>query len=84
MGLPKKLTEKQILFADLIVENEGKMTAKDCNAIQAGYGEDSAHVTASNLQNENKYPLVVGRINELRLEKEKGLPELTSKQSQVW
>ena len=79
MGLPKKLTEKQILFADLIVENEGKMTAKDC-AIQAGYDEDSAHVTASNLQNENKYPLVVGRINELRLEKEKGLPELTSKQ----
>ena len=30
MGLPKKLTEKQIKFADLIVENEGKMTAKDC------------------------------------------------------
>ena len=46
--------------------------------IQAGYDEDSAHVTASNLQNENKYPLVVGRINELRLEKK--LPELTSKQ----
>ena len=35
-----------------------------------GYDEDSAHVTASNLQNENKYPLVVGRINELS-EKEK-------------
>ena len=79
MGLPKKLTDKQILFADLLVENEGKMTAKDC-AIQAGYEQDSADVRAAELQNENKYPLVVNRINELRLEKEKGLPELTGKQ----
>lgn len=79
MGLPKKLTDKQIIFADLLVENEGKMTAKDC-AIEAGYDKDSAHVAASNLQNENKYPLVVNRIKELRLQKERGLPELTNKQ----
>ena len=79
MGVPKKLTDKQILFADLLVENEGKITAKDC-AIQAGYEENSADVRAAELQNQNKYPLVVQRINELRLEKERGLPELTSKQ----
>ena len=79
MGVPKKLTDKQILFADLLVENEGKITAKDC-AIQAGYEENSADVRAAELQNQNKYPLVVQRINELRLEKEKGLPELTNKQ----
>tara|TARA_Y100000592_G_scaffold8962_1_gene12587 strand:+ start:178 stop:345 length:168 start_codon:yes stop_codon:yes gene_type:complete len=44
MGVPKKLTAMQIKFANLIVSEEGRMTATDC-AIAAGYAEDSAHVT---------------------------------------
>tara|TARA_R100000700_G_scaffold3578_3_gene6629 strand:+ start:209 stop:931 length:723 start_codon:yes stop_codon:yes gene_type:complete len=79
MGVPKRLTEKQILFTDILVDNEGKLTAKDC-AIQAGYSTETAEVIASKLQNPKQYPLVVNRINELRLEKAKTLPDLTDKQ----
>ena len=30
MGVPKKLTSMQIKFANLIVSEEGRMTATDC------------------------------------------------------
>ena len=64
MGLPKKLTEKQMKFAHEIVTNEGRKTATQC-AIDAGYSKDSARQHASILQNPKKYPLVVKYIGEL-------------------
>ena len=65
MGLPKKLTPMQIKFANLIVSEEGRMTATDC-AIAAGYSEDTAHVIASRLQNPLHIPLVVEYIGSRR------------------
>ena len=49
MGLPKRLTEKQIKFANLVVANEGRKTATDC-AIEAGYDPNSAYVSASSFK----------------------------------
>ena len=65
MGLPKKLTEMQIKFAQLLVTNEGRKSPTEC-AIEAGYDKDSAHVRASELRNPNRYPLVVKYIGEIR------------------
>ena len=65
MGLPKKLTEMQIKFAQLLVTNEGRKSPTEC-AIEAGYDKDSAHVRASELRNPNKFPLVVKYIGEIR------------------
>ena len=39
--LPKKLTEQQIKFAQLLVTNEGRKTPTEC-AIEAGYAKESA------------------------------------------
>ncbi len=50
MGLPKKLTGQQIKFANLLIAEEGRLTATQC-AIQAGYAKDSARQAASKLQN---------------------------------
>ena len=65
MGVPKKLTEMQIKFAQLLVTNEGRKSPTEC-AIEAGYDKDSAHVRASELRNPNKFPLVVKYIGEIR------------------
>lgn len=70
MGLPKKLTEMQIKFANLIVTSEGRLTATEC-AREAGYDKDSAAVRASELQNPKRYPLVVQYIGKLRDEFQK-------------
>ena len=70
MGLPKKLTEQQIRFANLLVSEEGRLTATQC-AIDAGYAKESARQAASVLQNPKKYPLVVQYIGELRTELQK-------------
>jgi len=67
MGVPKRLTPMQVKFANLIVTEEGRMTATEC-AIAAGYEKDSAHVTASRLQNPKHYPLVVEYIGQRRSE----------------
>ena len=67
MGLPKKLTEQQIKFCQLLVANEGRMTQTEC-AKEAGYADNSAVVKASNLINPNKYPLVAKYLGELREE----------------
>ena len=67
MGLPKRLTEKQMKFAQLVVANEGRKTGTEC-AIEAGYEKDRARITASELQSPKKYPLVVKYIGELRAE----------------
>ena len=70
MNLPKRLTEMQQKFAELLVFNEGRKTPTEC-AIEAGYDKDSAHVRASELRNPNKYPGVVKYIGELREEIQK-------------
>ena len=67
MGVPKRLTEMQLKFANLLVTNEGRMHAYEC-AIEAGYEKDRARITASELQNPQKFPLVVKYIGELREE----------------
>ena len=72
MGLPKKLTEMQIKFANLIVTSEGRLTATEC-AREAGYDKDSAAVRASELQNPKRYPLVVQFIGKLRDEFQKNM-----------
>ena len=69
MGVPKRLTEKQIKFAQLVVSNEGRMNGTEC-AKEAGYGE-AARIRAYELQNPKKYPLVVKYIGELRAENQK-------------
>jgi len=63
MGLPKRLTEKQIKFANLIISEEGRKTNTEC-AIEAGYEENSAYVSASKLQNPLLYPLVAQYIGD--------------------
>ena len=70
MGLPKKLTEQQMRFAQELVTNEGRKTATQC-AIDAGYSKESARQYASKLQNPQQYPLVVQHIGELRTEYQK-------------
>ena len=67
MGLPKKLTEQQIKFAQLLVTNHGRKTPTEC-AIEAGYADGSARVRASELRNPKRFPLVVSYIGELREE----------------
>ena len=70
MGVPKKLTEKQIKFAQLLVSNEGRMTQTEC-AREAGYADGTERVKGSELMNPNKYPLVAKYIGELREENQK-------------
>ena len=69
MGISKRLTEKQIKFAQLVVSNEGRMNGTEC-AKEAGYGE-ACRIRAYELQNPKKYPLVVKYIGELRAENHK-------------
>ena len=70
MGLPKKLTEKQMKFAHEVVTNEGRKTATEC-AVDAGFEPEFARQYASKLQNPKLYPLVVKYIGELREEWQK-------------
>ncbi len=75
MGVPKRLTEMQMRFAEFIVFGgpEGPMTQSEA-AIAAGYAKDSARVEGSQLLNPRYSPLVVqyvGKLKEERLEKHK-------------
>ena len=70
MGVPKRLTEMQMKFANELVTNEGRKSAYEC-AIDAGYAKDRARITASELQNPKMYPLVAQYIGELRTEFQK-------------
>ena len=70
MGVPKRLTDQQIKFANLLVTEEGRKTATQC-AIEAGYSKEWARQSASILQNPKKYPFVVKYIGELREELQK-------------
>ena len=66
MGVPAKLTEKQIKFAELLVYNEGRMSPAEC-AKEAGY-ITRPRQAASELRNPKYSPLVVRYIGELRAE----------------
>lgn len=66
MTQEKRLTEKQQKFAELLVYNEGRMSAGEC-AFKAGY-ETRPRQAASELRNPNRSPLVVKYIGELRAE----------------
>ena len=66
MGLPKKLTERQIKFAELLVYNEGRKSPSEC-AYEAGY-KTRPRQAASELRNPTIAPLVVKYIGELRAE----------------
>ena len=70
MGRHKELTEMQKKFAYELVTNEGRKTKTEC-AIDAGYDKNRAVVTASELTNPRKYPMVVQYIGELREEFQK-------------
>ena len=67
MGLPKKLTERQIKFAELLVYNEGRKSPSEC-AYEAGY-KTRPRQAASELRNPKIAPLVVKYIGELREER---------------
>ena len=66
MGLPKKITERQIKFAELLVYNEGRKSPSEC-AYEAGY-KTRPRQAASELRNPKIAPLVVKYIGELRAE----------------
>ena len=68
--VPKRLTEMQRKFAQELVSNEGRKYAYQC-AIDAGYSSDRSRVTAAELVNPKKFPLVVSYIGELRQEYQK-------------
>ena len=53
MGVPKKLTDQQMKFANLLVTEEGRKTATQC-AVEAGYSKEWARQSASVLQNPKK------------------------------
>jgi phage terminase small subunit len=70
MGVPKRLTEMQMRFAEIIVFGgpEGPCTGKEAATI-AGYSANRATQEASELQNPRLSPLVVQYIGKLREER---------------
>ena len=66
MGVPAKLSERQIKFSELLVYNEGRLSPAEC-ALQAGY-RTRPRQAASELRNPKISPLVVRYIGELRVE----------------
>ena len=66
MTQPKRLTEQQRKFAELLVYNEGKMSPAEA-AYEAGY-KTRARKAASEMRNPKYFPLVVKYIGELRAE----------------
>ena len=75
MGVPKRLTEMQMRFAEFVVFGgpDGPMTQGEA-AIAAGYSAKRARAEGSELLNPRLSPLVVsyvGKLKEERLEKHK-------------
>ena len=70
MGVPKRLTEMQQRFAELLVFGgpDGPMTKREA-AIAAGYSKDRAMREGSELTNPKYSPLVVKYIGELKEER---------------
>tara|TARA_R110002110_G_scaffold35462_2_gene119705 strand:+ start:522 stop:1169 length:648 start_codon:yes stop_codon:yes gene_type:complete len=61
------LTDRQRIFVNLFVENEGRLTPTEC-ARQSGYKPERAAVTASELLNAKKYPKVFSAVAKRREE----------------
>ena len=61
------LTSRQKIFVQIFAENEGRLTPTEC-ARQAGYKEDRANTTSSELLNPKKYPKVVNALIRRRAE----------------
>jgi len=68
MVVPKKLTNRQETFCQLVVE--GIHTNAEC-ARRAGFASDTASVYAKKMLNGMDYPHVVERIAELREERQR-------------
>ena len=68
MGVPKRLTEMQKRFAEYLVFNEGRTTAKEA-ALEAGYSPKRARQEGSELMNPRLSPLVVKYIGQLKEER---------------
>ena len=70
MGLPKRLTEMQMKFAENYVygDENGPMTKTEA-AIKAGYSPNRARQEGSELTNPKLSPLVVKYMGELREER---------------
>ena len=70
MGLPKRLTEMQMRFAELLVfgDENGPLTQTEA-AVKAGYSPKRARQEGSELCNPRLSPLVVKYIGELREER---------------
>ena len=70
MGLPKRLTEMQMKFAEFYVfgDESGPMTKTEA-AIKAGYSPKRARQEGSELTNPKLSPLVVKYMGELREER---------------
>ena len=64
------LTSRQKIFVQIFAENEGRLTPTEC-ARQAGYKEDRANTTSSELLNPKKYPKVVNALIRRRAEIDK-------------
>ena len=65
--MTKRLTLKQLRFVNEYVSNDGQITATEA-AKRAGYGENRATVTASELLNPQKHPEVVRYIDKMKQE----------------
>ena len=70
MGLPKRLTEMQMRFAELLVfgDEHGPLTQTEA-AVKAGYSPKRARQEGSELCNPRLSPLVVKYIGELKEER---------------
>ena len=70
MGLPKRLTEMQMKFAEFLVfgDENGPLTQTEA-ALKAGYSPNRARIEASELTNPRQSPLVVKYIGELKEER---------------
>ena len=70
MGVPKRLTEMQMKFAEFLVfgDETGPLTQTEA-ALRAGYSPKRARIEASELTNPKQCPLVVKYIAELKEER---------------
>tara|TARA_R100001509_G_scaffold40839_1_gene21889 strand:- start:16 stop:537 length:522 start_codon:yes stop_codon:yes gene_type:complete len=70
MGLPKRLTEMQMKFAEFLVfgDDNGPLTQTEA-ALKAGYSPNRARQEGSELTNPRLSPLVVKYIGELKEER---------------
>ena len=85
MGLPKRLTEMQKRFAELLVFGgpDGPLTKSEAAKL-AGYSEKRCRQEGSELTNPRLNPLVVKYIGELKEERLKKYEVITPVMWQNW